>query len=784
MQKNKLNLLKQELKKSNAKLAELEQLLEKNNESISSLKGGIVERDKKITDVMAKYELKTQQLNLTIEQRRVVEANYQSQIQRLRLRNAHFETKLFQTAFKRFLFNTLKIIRTCLPLTKKTKESLTFKLSGLSNTLNGDVNNKLPDENLDDNLGIDLDIEFTEYSNPEVSIIIPIHNEITQTIFTLKYIFQQLCTFSYEVIILDDASSDTFRDVLKNIKGLRYHRNSEPLGTIKTLNNYSKVVKGSYILFLENGVLLHPGCLQSMSDSFKHHIELGVVGGKLLDEKGAIKSIGGNIDKETTISNLGHGQDQAHPRYNYVRKLDCVNEQIFMIKTQLLESLNGFTESFTDLQYAVSDLCCKVRKNGKTVLYQPKSVSNELETKKDNKNSKEVISKNKKIFNHHWNKTDAEHSLHFTKKPLGSILYVDATTPEPNKDAGSVNAKYSMKAFLELGYNVQFIPGTNFAYWNEATRSLQQMGVECIYHPFYSDMASFLNERKNDLDYVVLSRVCCNELFLKIIRQYCPRAKIINNTVDLHFLRMEREAKIQGNKEIALAAKNIKAIELEIMRDTDATILLSEFEHETLAKIKNIKNKLWTIPLVLPEAKRLVSYNNTNNIVFIGGYNHPPNVDAVDWLVQEIWPEMFKKLPGVKLIICGSSMPNRFHDYANKNIELRGFVEDLDELLSQTRLTLAPLRFGAGLKGKVASSIGAGVPCIGTPIAFEGMNEKGLSKVRLEVSTPLEFAELAQKVYFDENYWNNLSKNGCDYYNNNYAYKSVSGKISELLGSL
>ena len=129
-------------------------------------------------------------------------------------------------------------------------------------------------------------------------------------------------------------------------------------------------------------------------------------------------------------------------------------------------------------------------------------------------------------------------------------------------------------------------------------------------------------------------------------------------------------------------------------------------------------------------------------------------------------------------------MPDHFHDYAADDILIRGFIPDLEKLLSGLRLTIAPLRFGAGLKGKVASSIGAGVPCLGTPIAFEGMAEEGLELIKLEAKTPKEFAELALQVYNDKDRWTAISKAGVDYHNNNYAYQTVMGTYQDMLDSL
>jgi len=153
----------------------------------------------------------------------------------------------------------------------------------------------------------------------------------------------------------------------------------------------------------------------------------------------------------------------------------------------------------------------------------------------------------------------------------------------------------------------------------------------------------------------------------------------------------------------------MKRKEISYMRDSDAVIVLSDVEYGLLRKHSAVSKKLWTIPLIRAATQRLVEFDKTGDIVFIGGYR----------------PNIHKALPGVKLKICGSSMPEHFKQYASESVVLEGFVDDLDALLSETRLTVAPLRYGAGLKGKIATSIGVGVPCVGTSIAFEGMSING-----------------------------------------------------------
>jgi len=298
------------------------------------------------------------------------------------------------------------------------------------------------------------------------------------------------------------------------------------------------------------------------------------------------------------------------------------------------------------------------------------------------------------------------------------------------------------------------------------------MGVETVFHPFYSNLEQYLSERGDMFD------------FVKDVRKHCPSAKLIYNTVDLHFMRMGRRAERTRDSSILEKAQEMKKQELGFIEKTDATIVLSTVEHHVLTQEGVPNSKLWTIPLIRAEAKRLVEFETTQDIAFIGGYRHPPNIDAVDWLVKEIWPEVRKSTPGIKLHICGSAMPEHFYDYAAPDIIIRGFIPNLDELLSTLRLTIASLRFGAGLKGKVASSIGAGVPCVGTSVAFEGMAESGLSRVKLETETPQGFSEVIADIYNNEEKWTETSLAGVEYHNQNYAYKTVMKTYDAMLSKL
>ena len=466
-----------------------------------------------------------------------------------------------------------------------------------------------------------------------------------------------------------------------------------------------------------------------------------------------------------------------------------------MVPAELWRDMGGFDERYEKAYYEDTDLCFRMRERGYRVLYQPLSEVVHVEGLSSGTDLESGVKRyqtsNQAIFMERWRDTLASHLPNATtplvasdRMPRGHVLYIDAVTPEPDKDSGSLDAVNAMRILISEGYRVHFVPGSNFAYWGDATRELQKMGVECVYHPFYSDLNAFIDERGDMFDLVVLSRPESAADYLDTVRKRLPSAKIVYNTVDLHFMRMEREAKLTGDADRKLAAAAMKAQEKSYIDRTDATIVLSSVEHDLLSRSAKRAAKLWTIPLIRPETTRLVDYGTTRDIAFIGGYRHPPNVDAVEWLAETVWPAMRERLPGVRLHICGSAMPDRFHDYACEDIVVRGFVPDLDALLSGLRLTVAPLRFGAGLKGKVAASIGVGVPCIGTPVAFEGMAEDGLDAIRFAAATPQEFAKLAEALYFDEAAWTAASKAGVAYHNANYGFTEVRKTYARMIDSL
>ncbi len=278
-----------------------------------------------------------------------------------------------------------------------------------------------------------------------------------------------------------------------------------------------------------------------------------------------------------------------------------------------------------------------------------------------------------------------------------------------------------MLSLQRLGYKVTFIPGDNMARIEPYTTALQRRGIECLYHPYYFSVEDVFRKQPTPFDLVYLHRYSNASKYAGMIRQHFPKARILYSVADLHFLRMQRQAELENDPSLREKADQLRRLELGAMSFVDCVIVHSAAEAELLRQIApdvEVQVIPWTIPV------RDISTIKVQHpgIAFIGGYSHPPNIDAAKWAAQSIMPVLRGKVPGIELLLVGSHMPKEVSSLAAKDIVPLGYVPSLDSVFSRIRLTIAPLRYGAGLKGKVLESLAAGIPCVMTTVAAEGID--------------------------------------------------------------
>jgi glycosyltransferase involved in cell wall biosynthesis/SAM-dependent methyltransferase len=360
-------------------------------------------------------------------------------------------------------------------------------------------------------------------------------------------------------------------------------------------------------------------------------------------------------------------------------------------------------------------------------------------------------------------------------------LIIDWKCPEADKDSGSHRMEAIIKIMLELGLKISFI---SHAVKQEADyiNSLQNLGLS-TYLGIYLAI-KHLAEAGQSYDYVMLVRPDTAEAFLPFIQLYCPTAKLIYDTVDLHYLRMRRALRLlstdsEAEKNTLMAAsEEYYAKEMIISQSADKVVVVSDEEMKFLAD-EDSKLNIVTIPNIHAIAEHTPGFHERKDLLFIGGFDHQPNKDAMIFFCKEILPKIAETLEDISISIVGSNMPDEISALEGKHVKAVGYVEDLEPVLANARIFVAPLRYGAGMKGKVGISMAHGLPVVGTSIAAEGF---GLTdgKQMLITDNPSQLAEYIVKLYCNQDLWTKLSMQGKIFIRDNFSPALIKDRIANL----
>ncbi len=612
-------------------------------------------------------------------------------------------------------------------------------------------------------------LEFSTFSKPRVSIIIPVYNAWRHTYACLAAILHNTDTaIEFEVIVADDGSTDSTRAMLNKCPGVRVIRNKKNLGFLRNVNHAASFARGEYLVLLNNDTEPQPGWLAMLVETFHTHANVGLVGCKFIYPNGSLQEAGGIVWRDASAWNYGRSTDAESPAFNFVREVDYCSGAGIMIPTDLWKEIGGFDERYMPAYYEDTDLAFSVREAGRRVLYQPDSVVVHYEGVSSGTDvtsgvkGHQVI--NQKKFREKWKKQlttfNLDNGTHVYRararaQNKRSILIIEDMVPEYDKNAGAMMMWSYIRLLQDMGFLVSLLPD-NRNRSEPYAHLLQQQGVEVLYGWF--DLEDWLQQNGADLDYILLARPDISEPYLEVLKRRST-AVLLYFTHDLHYLRELRRYELEHRQESLVESHRLRKVEQHIFNSVDTVLTPSSAEIPLINKLAP-GGLAKAIPLFFFDVdtetfRSGASFDDRDTILFVGGYQHAPNVDAVNWFCDTILPAVRSKLGSVKVVLAGSNPPPEVLARAGNGVEVLGYVEDLSPVFEQARIFVAPLRYGAGVKGKVITSLRYGVPVVTTGIGNEGIELTHEDEV-LVADDPCLFADMICRLYEDAELWERL----------------------------
>ena len=612
------------------------------------------------------------------------------------------------------------------------------------------------------------EILFKKIKNPKVSIIIPTYKDFLYTRQCLQSISVAQSHTSFEIILIDDSPPDSKVSELSEIKNIKLISNDKNIGYLKSCNLGVSKSNAEFIYLLNNDTEVSDFWLDELIRTFSLFPDAGIVGSKLLNQNLSIQEMGSYIFYDGNGYNFGRGKNNSIIE-NYVREVTYCSAASVLIKRSDFLKVNGFDRDYYPAYYEDVDLAFKLREHGKKTYCNPRSEVIHAESvsmgKDDNSKKFQYMKKNKKVFLSKWKSKINKNFRQISdlNKQAKTIIIFEEHLITPKQDAGSLSIFNFAKLFQSLGLKVIFL-FKHGSIFDDNYKLFQEHGIQTIIENNISNTNNLKQIFKDNFIKPTIFYIARPDLFDEIfpnLKKSFKSVLFIYDTVDLHFLRMKRKLLLDNNFMTSdEKIEKLEKIEINNITNSDLAIIRSEFESKYLVKNYPIKiNNILNLSLLFDTPKKFPLFDKTEGIVFVANFNHLPNVDALDFFIEEVYKHISARIKKVNFYIVGKSGKKLFK---NKVSHLKSkfifvdFIDEINEFLFDRRLNIAPLRYGAGIKGKIAQAFTCGLPTISTNIGFEGMSS--IITKQMLANTPVNFAKKIDEIYFTKSKWNKAQK--------------------------
>jgi GT2 family glycosyltransferase/glycosyltransferase involved in cell wall biosynthesis/peptidoglycan hydrolase CwlO-like protein len=640
-------------------------------------------------------------------------------------------------------------------------------------------------------------------NRPLTSIIIPVFNQMNYTKQCIDRIRNNTAK-PFQIIIVNNGSTDGTKEYLDSLQSSEFkiqHLN-ENTGFVNACNQGAKIASGEYLVFLNNDTLPEGGWLEALISAMENFPNVGAVGAKLVYPDGKLQEAGSLVFSDSTPWNYGKGDDPEKPQYNYIRETPYSSAACLLIPRKLFEQIGGFDKRYSPAYWEDVDLAFEVRKRGLKVIYQPAARIIHFEgiTGGTNLNSgyKKFQVRNQEIFCEKW-ADELKQQPVFDADKLKSasiqnrnsrILAIDHYLPAIDRNSGNHRSYQFMKLIRRADHPLTFV-ACNGEYQNRQKNDLQNLGIETYatdlmnldsngYRPNVAPIHWDHLLKQGDYSLAIISGYRNVAVYLPLIRQHSPSTKIALDTVDVHFLREQRKANLYGSDHLHETATQIKEMELNMCKQADALIAVTEEDAAVLRNALGVEKPVFVIPNIHPVEKSPARFQDRQGLLFVGNFVHPPNPDAMYYFCGQILPMILKELPDLYLYIVGGNSIPLLQSLRSEKVIITGYVPSTRPFLDHCRLSISPLRYGAGMKGKIGEALARGLPVVSTTIGAEGFQFKNGTQA-LIADSPQDFAQAVIQAYSNETLWNQLSTNGLQLIEDRFSPDALFPAVKSLL---
>lgn len=619
-----------------------------------------------------------------------------------------------------------------------------------------------------------------------VSVVIPVWDRVELTFDCLRSLAQHTSDVPFELIVVDNGSTDATPDLLASLSGdVQIITNPTNRGFGGACNQGAAAANGDYVLFLNNDTLLTPGWLPPLVACLDEDPSLGAVQPRLLFPDGRLNDAGGLVFAGGDAWNYGKGSSYPDaPRFACRRAPDYLSGACLLVRRRAFEEVGGFDPRYSPAYYEDTDLSFALRAAGWTLVYEPASTVIHLEGGTAGTDTAHGLKayqvRNQVRFAEKW--VDAlegrpvldpaivERWAHRpTSNTARSILMADPFPPMFDRASGSLRLLNLARCLREAGHSVAWYAGGEAPERARYQRVLGAIGIplygadlaEIPRHPdavagwaseYVPAVEAIIADRAIDL--VIVGPWSLAQVVLPRLRDSYPDLDVVVDSCDLHFVREEREARLSGSLSELANAQSRRAQELAVYASADAVLAVSDNEAEVLRELVP-----GTPPVVIGNAHVPMDqgpeFSARHGLLFVANANHPPNLDGLRWWCDELAPRLARRLPGVGLTVVGNDPAGALASLARPGVKVLGWVPETLPFLHEARVSVAPLRFGAGVKGKVTEAMSAGLPVVTTTIGAEGLGIAG-GEHALVADDPDSFVEAIVGLYSDEEQWQHI----------------------------